>query len=632
MAMVNGTVMDSSRQAAIELKFLTGSRQGTSHFATESGVSVGDLDSCDVVLESDVGTPKEQRNINIRFTQSAWEVRNLGTSVVAVNHNVVAECARLRSGDVIRLSLYGPEVMFSIVVGKRAASNAENKRHSRQATPREVRSGHDSGGIAAAPMSRLGMYSSAAGVLVLLLAIVVLWMVRGGQKSDLHVRTIPSQHVDEDSPWQLAVAGFVANSASESYEYRAIGDLPEGMVLEGGSGRLSWTPRESQGPGAYSVRLAVVRDDGSTTNIEPFTIEVREVNSFPTLAPIADVSFTLGTNDVVEVQVQAEDCDLPVQNLRYRLGSDSPKGMVIDPDSGLIRWSPAESHVGQTFKVEVVVSDPNSAQNPQRGEFEVTVFKPDEDPQVARSEVSDAVYLLAVEEKTSGTVFPYAIAFSVRQDLLLSTATVVQELARFVEKGQSVFAIHCVSQEQIEITTLFVHPEFSRLQDRREEQIYFDIGAIGIAGEARSFVSLLSGKDAAVIEQGAPLRCVMPIVEAEPLTKFSSIVPSYTGVKVYMVTRGGQSDATDTDHPRLISLVGTLPRNSYGSPLVDEQGTVIAMYVEKADLSGNKGLDSLVDRFHYAACLDFVSEVCQKGAVGWQGVGTDVRKTQIPPE
>ena len=72
--------------------------------------------------------------------------------------------------------------------------------------------------------------------------------------------------------------------------------------------------------------------------------------------------------------------------------------------------------------------------------------------------------------------------------------------------------------------------------------------------------------------------------------------------------------------PRLLSLVGTLPKNAYGSPIVNEQGQVVAVYVEKADLSKDKSLASLADRYHYALCLDSLAGLletmaCPRG--GW---------------
>ena len=79
-----------------------------------------------------------------------------------------------------------------------------------------------------------------------------------------------------------------------------------------------------------------------------------------------------------------------------------------------------------------------------------------------------AVYLLVIEEPTSGTLFPFAVAFAVRDNLLLTSGAVVQELAKARDKGMAVLAMHCVSQQQEEITSLYLKPDYARLQDRPE--------------------------------------------------------------------------------------------------------------------------------------------------------------------
>ena len=80
-----------------------------------------------------------------------------------------------------------------------------------------------------------------------------------------------------------------------------------------------------------------------------------------------------------------------------------------------------------------------------------------------------------------------------------------------------------------------------------------------------------------------------------------------------VTTRTSSPDAC----PRLLSLVGALPKNAYGSPIVNGQGQVVAVYVEKADLSSDKSLVNLVDRYHYALCLDSLTGLLNDGLSAW---------------
>jgi hypothetical protein len=277
---------------------------------------------------------------------------------------------------------------------------------------------------------------------------------------------------------------------------------------------------------------------------------------------------------------------------------------------------PSLEHSGQSFPVEILANDPETAQSPQRLSFRVTVLeRAAETP--AESDVTAAVYLLVLEEPTSGTLFPFAVAFAVRDDLLLTSGAVVQELAKAQEKGMALLAMHCVSQQQEEITALYLEPDYAPLQDRPDEQIYNDVGAVRLLAKNRDLMPLATAAHSSPLEQGTPLRCVMPLFEAEPLTRFDNITPTYHNAKIYVVTRRHDTTSSPDTCYRLLSLVGTLPKNAYGSPLINEQGQVVALYVEKADLSNNSSLANLVDRYHYALCLDSLTALLNDGLSGW---------------
>jgi hypothetical protein len=109
----------------------------------------------------------------------------------------------------------------------------------------------------------------------------------------------------------------------------------------------------------------------------------------------------------------------------------------------------------------------------------------------------------------------------------------------------------------------------------------------------------------------------MPLFEAEPLTRFDSVTPTYHSAKIYMVTRRGDTTSSPDVSSRLLSLVGVLPKNAFGSPLVNEQGQVVAVYVEKADLSKEESLASLVDRYHYALSLDPLAGLLEDNMSAW---------------
>jgi hypothetical protein len=126
------------------------------------------------------------------------------------------------------------------------------------------------------------------------------------------------------------------------------------MSINPGTGAITWTPTEAQGPGTNIITV-VVTDDGvpplSATN--SFTVVVNEVNSAPVLpvqtnVTIAELTTLLVTNT-------ATDSDIPANTLSYSL-LNPPAGAEISA-SGLITWTPTHAQAPSTNIFETVVSD-----------------------------------------------------------------------------------------------------------------------------------------------------------------------------------------------------------------------------------------------------------------------------------
>jgi hypothetical protein len=72
-----------------------------------------------------------------------------------------------------------------------------------------------------------------------------------------------------------------------------------------------------------------------------------------------------------------------------------------------------------------------------------------------------------------------------------------------------------------------------------------------------------------------------------------------------MITRRDDIGSATNVSCGLFHVIGSLPTNCYGCPVVNLQGRVVAVYVEMADLSHDATLSSLAGRYHYV--LDVVS-------------------------
>jgi RHS repeat-associated protein len=128
---------------------------------------------------------------------------------------------------------------------------------------------------------------------------------------------------------------------------------PAGAAVDAGTGRLTWTPDEAQGPGTFPVSVAV-QDAAGAQAAQSFSITVREVNRPPVLAVIGDRSVDEETT--LSFTAGATDPDLPANTLTFSL-VNAPAGASIDAATGLFQWTPSEAQGPGSYPLTVRVSD-----------------------------------------------------------------------------------------------------------------------------------------------------------------------------------------------------------------------------------------------------------------------------------
>jgi PKD repeat protein len=156
---------------------------------------------------------------------------------------------------------------------------------------------------------------------------------------------LPDRSVPEQTPLDAAVSASDPNGGPLVY---SLVKAPAGMTIDGATGRLSWTPTEAQGPGAYEVTVKVA-DAGGLSAKGTFTARATEVNRPPALAPLGDVA--VGTGTAFAGRAAASDPDLPANRLAYAL-VNPPAGASIDATSGAIAW-PAVPDGAHALRVRV---------------------------------------------------------------------------------------------------------------------------------------------------------------------------------------------------------------------------------------------------------------------------------------
>jgi hypothetical protein len=166
----------------------------------------------------------------------------------------------------------------------------------------------------------------------------------------------PNQSVDESSLLLFTVVATDADVPTNTLTFSLGPNPPIGASIDPVTGQFSWTPSEAQGPQIVTVNIRVT-DDGApslttTTNV---TIQVREVNLRPVLAPVPNQVTIIDT--LVSVTNVASDADIPANTLTFSLGAGAPQGLQLDPASGILIWRPGSAFAGTTNPVTVIVRD-----------------------------------------------------------------------------------------------------------------------------------------------------------------------------------------------------------------------------------------------------------------------------------
>jgi hypothetical protein len=109
---------------AVEIQILSGARQGERIELAADSFQAGDVPGCDVYFDPRQDPGARSRVASFRLKDDGWYLASSSGGELMVNDRPVIGVARIRSGDVVRLSDRGPDFSFNILVGRSASAPA----------------------------------------------------------------------------------------------------------------------------------------------------------------------------------------------------------------------------------------------------------------------------------------------------------------------------------------------------------------------------------------------------------------------------------------------------------------------------------------------------------------------------
>ncbi|MBL9173130.1 MAG: putative Ig domain-containing protein, partial [Verrucomicrobiales bacterium] len=186
----------------------------------------------------------------------------------------------------------------------------------------------------------------------------------------------------------LSLLATDADTPTQTLTYSLVSG-PAGLTVSG-SGVVSWTPTEAQGPGVFPVTVKVT-DNGAPplADVRSFTLTVEEVDQPP--VPITPSNKTVTELTTLSFNLTATDADLPAQPLTFAL-INGPTGMAVSP-AGQVTWTPTEVQGPGMYTVSVTVSDGDTPTLSASTTFVVTVLEANTAPVLVRPADSTVVEL-----------------------------------------------------------------------------------------------------------------------------------------------------------------------------------------------------------------------------------------------
>ncbi len=177
---------------------------------------------------------------------------------------------------------------------------------------------------------------------------------------------VGSKIVNEGQLLTFVVSGSDLNNDPLTFDTGNIAPLPSGAAFSQATATFSWTPNFNQA-GAYQVTF-YVRDPFGAYDSEQITITVADVPGVPggpgvpgNLAPVFRTSPVTSAvpNEIYAYDADAFDPEGAI--LTYTLAT-APTNMTINPATGLVKWTPSISQLGNHNVVISVTDGVNTVQ------------------------------------------------------------------------------------------------------------------------------------------------------------------------------------------------------------------------------------------------------------------------------
>jgi hypothetical protein len=569
---------------AVEILILSGARQGERVVLEATNFRVGPNSDCAVCFDPLLDTGSANRSASFCLMEDGWYIVH-AYGAILINQRAVAGPTRIRSGDVVRMSERGPDFSFNIVsMAKSERTNALGKAtypppildRQEVSTP-PTAAMYDAG---SPPQTTTQAISSMVPPSVASPSLEQ--NVNKAGTKDLPTPVNITINTSNRENWILlavcvavACIGFV---------------ILYGKLGQSGQGDGS-TSSKNQKPPIPDSSSPIFKLTGPTSGTyapgQPITITWTAANmpakNIISLCLNPDESLDNGKERwIVEDKVSDANGD----------GSYTFDCSGFPPGNYYIGGSIKDKATGRKWNSQLTSYITITSLQPPKPEKTTT------EERIA-AQIKDAVFLIKVEK--AGRFWPLGTCCAIGKKTLLTSAWVacrISELRKDPQKGFHIWVTNPASDVQMAVQDIYINALIATLEDKPDDFKYYDVALLTVAEELPKIIPLATNEEIDKLNEGLTIYCAGFTHEFEKITEHDSFQPQVMPGKIYLINAPKDLPS----HPILLQIKGKNLNNTFGSPIVNDQGKIVAIYGDAMQPKSNAG--KYLPEIHYAAVLN----------------------------
>ena len=621
---------------AVKLTVLSGSMQGRTLETNNKVIRVGADQGSELPFDALSDPEIEGQQVRIELLDDRWRLFNASTQPLFVNQDLVRDATGLRSGDLIRLSQDGPDVLFELnqnstasaaQVGSTSAgdhftqdskqpiaesSKTVDRPHEQTLTPASAEAGgkasvatdHESSihnstapetPMASEALTAVSSSDAAVKKTALPVARRKSAKRRGNKMATLiTLVAVPTGGIAGISIavvllwviWKKDPLGIMQPPPATQQNDVAPGIAPDGRASQGSQ----LTPSDEAKLPSPSVTsdstpsLKTERSENTTRlpttpppnelSLEPFEVKTVDLSVTPTL--LVDLS-----RNVIKKSDSV---------IHYTRDPKTQQGVVIDPQTGLLTWAVPSALAGQEIEIPFIVSSGNPTATSKRGTLKLRITSTSPEP-VSNDGVMKSIYMIATKISPGEQYLPLGTACSIEKNTLLTSATVAMGIFDAQKRGWKIVAVQPTRGSAVplvitDIADVKAHKMYlvanqrEELEGRLLQQAYFDLAILKTPIEMESSLRISQASKTQIDVEN--FICIGYPVNGDAVPDLSKLSPQQENVKLISRIPPANANVIEAKPPLLLQFEGAVPASIHGGIFLNSNTEVVGIYTFSA--------------------------------------------------